>query len=292
MTEEQQRSDGVGMRDVFDILQGYLKAYCETMQGQGFKTHYVEPFAQTGRYAPNTDANQLKLFPGDCFDDSSVVALKTDPEFDVCHFNALEADCKDRMKHMAAEFSDKEVEISCGEANEFTKAFCSSLKASDRAVLFVDPPGAKMEWKTIRKVASTRKIDIWMKFPFSTILQMARKEKRNIPKSSRRKLDRVLGPDAWEECLYSDGHQQRRSIFDAECGDTVLERVERSKVESWLTERFRSAFDHVSDPVPLLNAKKATMSLLFFASPQTANEKVAGDIIRCVMRKRGRRYMP
>lgn len=280
------------MRDVFDILQGYLKAYCETMEGQGFKTHYVEPFAQTGRYAPNTDANQLKLFPDDCFNDSSVVALKTDPEFDVYHFNALKADCENGMKRVATGFPDKGIEISCGEANKFTKDFCSSLKASDRAVLFVDPPGAKMEWKTIRKVASTRKIDLWMKFPFSTVLQMTRKEKGNVPKSSREKLDRMLGPDAWEECLYPGGPQQRRSIFDSECGGAVLERVERSRVESWLAERLRSVFDHVSDPVPLVNIKKAPMFLLFFASQHMANGKAAGDIIRCVMRKRGRRYMP
>ncbi len=290
MTKEQKQFSGGWKWVALDILQDYLKTYCEALEDRRFTRHYAEPFAGMGRYELSRDKSQPKLLPDDGFTDTAIIALETDPGFHVHHFNAVKDDYVAGIRRMAADFSGTKVKISCRGADKFTKNLCSSLGALDRAVLFVDPHGAKIGWKTIVEAASTRKVDLWLMFPRLTVLQMMKVSKNEIKQSSRKILNRMLGTNAWEEDLYPEGHRQSQSIFDVAAA-AAPKRAGFSEVESWITQRIRSVFAHVSAPAPLVNSKNNAMYLLYFASPKAANARVAVDTIQRVLQKRGRSYI-
>ena len=54
------------------------------------------------------------------------------------------------------------------DANVWLQRWCSSEDwRSHRAVVFLDPYGMSVEWKTIEAIANTKAIDLWVLFPFA-----------------------------------------------------------------------------------------------------------------------------
>jgi three-Cys-motif partner protein len=84
-------------------------------------------------------------------------ALEVEPPFD--HYVFVEKDagkCKE-LESLAEEFPDRNVRIVNDDANDALLRWCKAMDTKrDRAVVFLDPFGASVEWKVIEALADTQ----------------------------------------------------------------------------------------------------------------------------------------
>lgn len=62
---------------------------------------------------------------------------------------------------------------------------------SHRALVFLDPYGMQVEWKTIKSIAVTQAIDLWILFPLGTVNRLLKND-GEIRSSLRARLDIFL----------------------------------------------------------------------------------------------------
>ena len=92
-------------------------------------------------------------------------------------------------------------------------------------MLFLDPYGMQVEWKTIEAIAGTRAIDMWLLFPLGIGVNRLLTKTGDIPESWRHRLNVLLGNENWYEEFYTV--ERRPNLF----GDDEA-RVERASVET------------------------------------------------------------
>jgi len=74
---------------------------------------------------------------------------------------------------LAEEFSKRDIKIICDDANTALLNWCKQLDTKRaRAVVFLDPFGASVEWKVIEAIADTKAVDLWILFPHGAINRM------------------------------------------------------------------------------------------------------------------------
>ena len=60
-------------------------------------------------------------------------------------------------------------------------------------MLFLDPYGMQVEWRTIEAIAKTEAIDLWLLFPLAIGVNRLLTKSGEIPESWRRRLNLLLG---------------------------------------------------------------------------------------------------
>lgn len=191
------------------VLRKYLSAYTTALERQPFEKLYIDAFAGTGYRtppqkisdAPQTqqsallpeleDAEAKGLLAG-----SAKIALETDPPFERYVFverspnrcSALEG-----LRHEFPLLADR-IDVRQMEANVAIRRLSAMDWISRRAVLFLDPYGAQVEWATIEAVAETRAIDLWILFPLSAVNRMLTRSGK-IPEDWRLCLNRLFGTE-------------------------------------------------------------------------------------------------
>ena len=166
------------------VLAGYLQSYTTALKEKPtaesqFRKAFIDAFAGSGyrdarRGADTSHKSQGLLFPDlagdepqDLLEGSAKLALQTEPPFDRYIFiDRSPARCV-RLEKLKGEFPDRAdlIDIQQGDANEKIQDLCEKDWSSHRAVLFLDPYGMQVEWKSIEAVASTQAIDLWLLFP-------------------------------------------------------------------------------------------------------------------------------
>jgi three-Cys-motif partner protein len=143
-----------------------------------FKTIYVDAFAGTGqRRARTTEYSEnLDLF-GESEDQdrssykrgSVEVALGLENPFDRYIFVEINTS---KARQLQGLITDKHshLEQLCAveqaDANAFLQQWCAATNwETHRAVVFLDPFGMNVEWKTIESIAKAQAIDMWTLFP-------------------------------------------------------------------------------------------------------------------------------
>jgi len=181
--ETQQRLfGGSWTQEKLELLSKYLHAYTtiftKNPQALFFETTYVDAFAGTGTLvAP--DWPLAGLFPQlqegveDYQKGSARGALEVEPQFD--HYIFVEKDKKrfNELLQIKADFATRDIGVKNEDANVFLRRWCSELDTSkSRAVVFLDPFGANVQWATIKLIAATRAIDLWLLFPIFAVNRM------------------------------------------------------------------------------------------------------------------------
>ena len=275
-----------------DVLAKYLASYTTALKDKPSKAHpfrkaYVDAFAGTGyREAHREDepgaSSQALLLPDlaekepqALLDGSARLALKTAPSFDRYVF--IERNI-DRCRHLEAlklEFPHlaSAIQIRQGDANAEIRDLCEKDWTSHRAVLFLDPYGMEVEWRTIEAIAATKAIDLWLLFPLGIGVNRLLTRSGDIPDSWRRRLDMLLGTKDWHEEFYRV--ESTRTLF----GDA--ERVVKATTKTigrYFNERLKSVFAAVAEePGVLRNSANCPLYLLCFAA---GNEKGAPIALR------------
>lgn len=276
---------GIWTRKKLAVLESYLNFYGKALKNQPFTLHYVDAYAGTGSHIPAEKENQELLVPHEDFKGSVLTALGISPGFHRYHFNDLNPDHVKELERIRSEHPDKDVRIYQQDANEFVPGFCAGLGGNDRAVMLLDPYSTQLDWSTLRSVAESEKVDLWLLFPISVILRMTPKSKARVVPEWKSTLNRLLGTDEWEAALYKKiDTPQIEDLFGDPDPTPAAQRVNIDELERWVTARLQELFPYVATPVPLKNKGK-TLFLFYFAvsnkDPKARGlaQKVASHII-------------
>ncbi|RKU08997.1 hypothetical protein C6501_15735 [Candidatus Poribacteria bacterium] len=277
-----------------DCVRKYLQAYTTIMNRQQFEFAYIDAFAGTGyrEVMLDEDSNEA-LFPE--LDTQEVVnfrqgsarnALEVQPPFkkyifieqDKNNFSELE---KLRDEFLPKdEFSKDSIECILTEANEYLTDVCNKNWERHRALVFLDPFGMQVEWETIKLIADTKAIDLWLLFPIGTVNRLLKRD-AEIREAIREKLYKFFGEEDWYEIFYKLAHEN--SLFGEE------ERWEKvgnifTEIEQYFIKRLQGIFAGVAtNPLSLRNSKNVPLYLLCFAAGNPRGAQTAVRIAQHIL---------
>ncbi len=280
-----------------DVVAEYLAGYTTALKNTPFRKGYIDAFAGTGYRDAKPESeegssSQSLLFPDlatqepqDLLEGSAVRALKTDPRFDSYVFiERSPARCK-QLEDLRSQLPDlgSAIQAREGEANLEIQALCSKNWSSHRAVLFLDPYGMQVEWKTIDAIAKTKAIDLWVLFPLGIGVNRLLTKSGGIPQSWKRRLDLLLGTEDWYEEFYRV--ESTPTLFGKPEDQVVKATIDT--IGQYFIRRLKTVFAGVADePKVLLNSANCPLYLLCFAvgNPKGANIalKIANHLLKKV----------
>jgi three-Cys-motif partner protein len=265
-----------------EAIDQYLRAYAKVLKNQPFRRIYIDAFAGTGyREQRATDAGGGNMFtelaesdPQRFLDGSARIALRVEPAFHRYIFVELHERRAGELERLRTEFPERasSIEIDRDDSNDAIKRICSRWDPTWRGVLFLDPFGMQVAWSTIQAVASTRKIDVWILFPFA-VNRLLTSRLDDMQPGWPAALDKLFGTRDWQTRFYRQ--RQVDNIFTGP--ETVVEKSLTFKgLGAFYMERLRSIFPVVADnPRVLRNTRNQPLFQLYFAA---ANKGRGGQI--------------
>ena len=281
------------------ILKRYLDAYTTALKDQPFRLTYVDAFAGNGYInVDSPDRWKRSPFLRDAVDDdaasvlkgSARLALEVDNRpFDHSVFVEKKPAYVFELRRLQAEFPNRDIRIEHADANKFLPQWCEFQGCngvpwpSHRAVIFLDPYGAEVDWTTVQCIAETKSVDLWILFPLSTLTRHLTK---NIePDEGRSRLpDRVYGGTEWRSELYYIPSQ--RSPFGIKM-NTATRDNQQAIVDLYL-RKLNSVFEWVApSPKWLYNSKNSSQYAFMFASARQGREgEIALHMARRLLKRR------
>jgi len=280
-----------------NVLEKYLRAYTQIFKSNPkaryYRTVYVDAFAGSGFRAVRQKENVsrqglffevLKQREQEARKGSAMLALELPNKFDAYIFIERKPEYAQSLRN-AIRANHQNLLTSCtireGDANELLQRWCRDEDwRRQRGVVFLDPYGMDVEWNTIKVIARTRALDMWVLVPLGIgINRLLQKDRMPGPGWSRR-LTRFFGDDSWKT-LYSTFIP--RGLFENEA--EVTRRTARSAdIAQYTIDRFKTEFVAVLEPpLVLRNSTNSPMFLLCFAVGNRvgakAGLKIARDII-------------
>jgi three-Cys-motif partner protein len=273
-----------------DILRRYLISYSTALQKQPFKTAYIDAFAGTG-YRASKQADQEGYLPFPdlaeenpqaLLEGSARMALGVTPRFDRYVFIEKDPDRCAELKRLQEEFPDLagDIQVKPGEANATIQKLCRKNWENHRAVLFLDPYGMQVEWRTIEAVAGTGAIDLWLLVPLGIGLNRLLPQHGQIPAGWRHRLDSFLGTDDWYKAFYEEETTPR--LF----GEQQVSKVGIEKIGRYFIDRLKQVFPGVApNPSVLTNSANSPLYLFCFAvgNPNERARSIALRIARHIL---------
>lgn len=180
---------------------------------------------------------------------------------------------KELEEMVKQEFQHKKsrVKILPEDCNQALINICQKVNwRSTRAVLFLDPYAADVQWETLKAVADTKAIDVWYLFPFSAANRMMKKTGEINP-AWRDKLNSIFGDNSWETRFYEESPQM--NFFD----EVTKERtINTNSLKEYVEERLNSIFKKVSTNSRILENSKNSPLFLFCFAVASDNPKAIG----------------
>jgi three-Cys-motif partner protein len=275
-------------------LSEYLSAFTIALRNQNFTCIYIDAFAGSGSRTEVHAA--IPLFGEDeaaevTTPGSAAIAIGTDPPLDALVLIEQDPQRFAALKELQRVHDDRRIVIRQGDANEYVRKLCGNMKwraprtdrRGVRGVIFLDPYGMEVEWKTVEAIAKTKALDCWYFFPLSGLYRNAPHNPRKLDEHKQRALDRVLGATDWREKWYERA-PQRLGLFETQ--EQAVRRADVDAIEAYVKGRLETAFTGtVLDPVRLRHRNGAPLASLFFAvsndSPQAVGlaTKIASHIL-------------
>lgn len=290
-----QRFGGKWTKKKLEVLGKYLNAYTQALKNQSFQLLYIDAFAGYGRtYLKNIASRKESSFFEDSvgqeelafIDGSARIALKVSRPFSSYYFIELDSQKCESLESLKAEFptlSDR-INIIQGDANQAVKKLCRSMSWRDqRAVLFLDPLGAQVEWNTVEDIAKTGAIDLWWLFPLGAINRLLCRSKQKIPGTWKDRITRVFGTDKWEEKFYSSKKIIQKDLWNRPEESKLKKNADFKILIDFTMKRLKEIFPAILENPPILtNSKGSPLFLLCFAvgNPSAKAQKVALRIAR------------
>ena len=278
---------GIWTRKKLAVLEKYLKFYVKALKDKHFILHYADAFAGTGSHEPIVEDEQILLIPTDNFSGSVRTALEVEPSFHQFHFNDLNPEHVAELEQIKREYPKKQINVYQQDANLFVPQFCSSLKAKDRAVLLLDPYSTQLDWDTLKHVASSKKVDLWLLFPISVILRMTPRDAEKSRPDWKQTIDRLLGTNTWEDALYKPIEPSlTQDMFSDSSPHPTSQRINTNELENWVTNRLRELFPYVAKPV-LLSSQGRPLFLFYFAVSNNSEKawRLADKVVKQIIGK-------
>src|SRR4051794_6634491 len=175
---------------------------------------YIDGFAGTGYHELEREENVTEsLLPEldepaveEFLDGSARIALQVEPRFHKYVFIEKSLKKTEELAKLRDDFPSRaaDIIIEHADANDYLQEMC--LKGpwhKQRAVLFIDPFGMQLAWKTLAAIGNTKAIDTWILFPISAVNRLLVKDS-NIPASWRKRLDIMFGESEWFDVFFPE----------------------------------------------------------------------------------------
>lgn len=273
---------GKWTQEKLSILKEYLASYMEIFtkseRARHLIPHYIDAFAGTGHWTakrnPSAERQGLNLLAGMddaiSFQEGSVkMALDQNPPFQKYIFIDIDPKHIKELHRIKDNYPNlkERIHIDQAEANEFIKTWCSKIRQLDRAVLFLDPYGASIEWETLKAIANTKSIDLWFLFPLGSAVNRLLPKNKYPNDAFSQKLTKIFGTDEWMNFYIEKKERQRMlpGLQDSFTKKKYIKTVDFENIGNFFVQRLDSIFEGVATPRPLYNSKKNPLYLLCFA---------------------------
>lgn len=284
-------------KDKLVRLGKYLPAYTTALSKKNFILAYIDAFAGTGIINTKSDDAPQDLFGfgeelneelKNFIDGSAKIALQTKPKFHKYIFIEKNKNRFSELQKLKEEFpgSADKIEIINAEANEFVQSLCRKdwLKYNRRAVMFLDPYGMQVSWKTIEMIADTEAIDLWILFPIGTVNRLLNKNGK-INKGRRKSLDALFGNKDWFEIFFDE--RERINLITQEPEKYFVKRASFEIIAQYFNDRLKSVFADVAlNPLLLTNSTNSPIFLLCFAAGNPKGAPIAVKIAQNILKQR------
>lgn len=273
-----------------DVLAEYLRAYTTALKNQPFELLYIDAFAGAGRALLESQNEDDFFETSDLQSDalyrhgSPLQAISNDPPFDRFIFidrneasiAVLREQCKETVAAKAGRIS-----YITGDANDELRKIASGDWRRRRAVAFLDPYALHVTWDTIKALAQTKAIDMWLLFPAMAVNRMLPRS-GVIPDEWSAKLTETFGNDEWREVFFQT---QPADLFGMETTSKTPEPFQ--KLSEYVTGRLGSVFAGVVDaPLLLRNSGNSPLFLLCFGSGHPTGATIAKRIAKHIIDKK------
>ena len=294
MKSSRQQFGGNWTEEKLERVRKYLVAYATLMSNQPFRIAYIDAFAGTGYRSLRSEEDQNELmFPELAaqdtqrfLDGSARIALQVRPRFSKYIFIEKDPERIAELCKLKDEFSElkADIQIEEAEANIYLQNLCSKqwIKHGRRAVLFLDPFGMQVQWKTIEAIAQSQAIDLWLLFPLGVAVNRLLRRDAKIGPTWWTKLDNFFGTQEWFDVFY----ETRRSI-DLFGEQVITQKVsDFDSIGQFFVDRLRTIFAGVHPkPLPLYNTKGNPLYLLCFVAGNPKGAKLALRIAQDILRR-------
>ena len=229
-----QQFGGAWTQEKLGILRNYLNEYTTALKNQPFTLHYVDAFAGAGAIEAQGDADGIELLLG-----SPKVALEIENKpFDRLIFIEINQDKADFLRTMITQGNNADrAQVIIEDANQYLPKFCAAMGPYDRAVIFLDPFGAQVNWETVQVIADTEKCDTWILFPVSAIRRLLPRRGEVRSQGNEARLTKVFGDESWRDRQHPS---EQVSLFgeleiQTDSGVRAIVDLYRSKLERAFT---------------------------------------------------------
>lgn len=284
---------GIWTQEKLKCLRAYLEAYKLVLKRQSFTLVYVDAFAGTGQIQHQKEEALAAQLPLE-LDEVEIVekycggsareALGLRSPFDRYIFVDRKAEHLSELRETVKEFPEllPRIEMEESDANDFLLRFCAETDwRRTRAVLFLDPYGLQVDWRTIEAVAKTQAIDTWILFPHAIGVNRLLRRDGNIPESWCARLNRFFGTEEWRDRFY--GVKTEDYLFGMP-EESSSKTASLDAIVAFYNERLRSVFAGVLERPLILRRETGTpLYALCFACGSPAGSKpalrIAGHIV-------------
>lgn len=284
-----------------ECLEKYLKAYTKVMKNQSFNCLYIDAFAGSGwitlkqNESRRLGAQQSSLF--DLLDSSSNcslqkqentygsarLALTVEPHFNEYHFIENNQKRFLELENLKSEYPHRIIQCHQEDANYFLQNLCIKrdwINNYERAVLFLDPYGMNVQWKTIKSIAATKAIDIWYLFPMGIALNRLLRKDGQISPKTKLTISGLLGTDEWYDVFYRECEEL--TLFGTQ--KSIEKNTNFINMSEYINSRFENIFPGVANnPRSLFNSRNNPLYLLIFAASNDKGSKIAIKIAQSIL---------
>ena len=266
-------------------LREYRRIFAKNQRAQFFRVAYVDAFAGTGVIPQaETEATLLDSISevpeaAEEFRKGSVRrALEVDPPFHSYVFIEKDRAKCEELLALKDEFPGRDIDVIREDANTALLAWCRKMNSRcNRAVIFLDPFGAAVEWRVIEAIGRTKAVDLWILFPYGAVNRMLTRGRKPSASWSA-KLTEIFGTSEWESAFYSSSLTP--SILDPNSDiESVHKTANRTRVVEFFADRLRTVFPEVAQPGFLFNSK-SLLFVLFFAASRKTGLPIANHLLQ------------
>ena len=269
--------------DKLDILKRYLDAYTTALknkpsQDRPFTLVYIDAFAGTGEIDYSLDDPVSQVDGQSLVMGSAARALEvSDRCFDHLLFVESDSDRCEQLQLLKSKHPSRSVRIVAADANDHLGSLRQDeYGASWRGVLFLDPFGTQVDWRTIEHIARLERLDTWLLFPVGAVGRMLPRfrDPSEVSSSWTDALTRVFGDESWRR-LYSESSQTNlfgSSEQQRERGVEGLLRIYKGRLRTVFGSRL------LRDSRRLTNSKNSPLFEFIFCAGHPRGRHVAKRI--------------
>lgn len=266
------------------IVERYLQRYSAALHTWCDAVWYIDAFAGTGRRTVRVEAQAGNLFEKPVPErveqrrGSAQIAVDIDPPFDRLVFMDAKKKHFEALCSLRDQYPGRDITVRRGDANALIQGEIQwGGWKKTRAVMFLDPYGMEVEWKTLQMIADTRAIDVWYLFPLAGLYRQAARSFAKVDASKEASITRMLGTENWKSELYSVAAPPPiDSLLGALESDEERQRnADVAALERYVRARLKTIFPEVLEPYPLPPNEKPQRFSLFCAISNPSQKAIA-----------------